>query len=58
MMHHDVETFPRCEYCADQYKKLKQLQTRIVHERPHLKKLRPAALFEKLYETLIEKEKK
>lgn len=50
--------FKRCGYCAAQYEGIKKLQRRIVGERPHLGRLPPSQLFERLYDKLIELEKK
>lgn len=50
-------SYPHCKRCRGDYNQIKKLQLRIVRERPHLGRLSPAELFEKLYETL-KKERK
>lgn len=43
----DIQSY--CPYCNGEYKKLKKLYTRIVGQRPHLRKLHPSELFQRLW---------
>jgi hypothetical protein len=52
----NASSYPRCEYCAREFDKIKSIQTRIVRERPHLAKLSPSELFQKMYNKLKEDE--
>jgi hypothetical protein len=45
-----------CEWCAKEHGGLQSLYTRVVMERPHLKKLGPLDVFSKMYQRLKELE--